>query len=277
MNEEFLHYLWKYGLYKTSELLTTGGNAIKVISPGQHNQDAGPDFLEAKLIIDNVTWVGHVEIHVKASDWNNHKHQLDPAYDPVVLHVVKTADKMVSTSAGFTVPTTVIEFNPEFYSRYKDLLAELHPIPCGTKWQDLSPVKVENAIVTMGVEGLEARKKYLEKRLKENRGGWKELFLQIICRGFGFGKNQHPMETLAQSINPIWVQKHNTNLFQLESMFFGQAGFIPDRNRDVYSKALQTEYKYLGRKYNMLKPVGLRWKYLRMRPGNFPFLVGIIF
>jgi len=272
MSEEFLHYIWKYGLYSSSDLLTTCGKRIKVVNPGHYNMDAGPDFLEAKLVIDNVIWVGHVEIHVYASDWYHHKHQLDPAYDPVILHAVKHSDRQVSNSAGLFIPTTELKFKPEFYSRYQQLLTELNPIPCGSKWQDLSPVKVENAIIAMGIERLEERMKGLAVKLKENRGGWKELFLQTICRGFGFGKNQHPMETLGRSIKPLWVEKHHSNLFQLESIFFGQAGLLPERSRDQYLTALHTEYNYLKRKYNMIQPVGLGWKYLRMRPGNFPTL-----
>jgi hypothetical protein len=78
------------------------------------------------------------------------------------------------------------------------------------------------------------------------------------------------MELLGKSIKPVWLEKHNGNLFQLESIFFGQSGFIPEINRDPYLSAIRTEYNYLYRKYNMVQPIGLRWKFLRMRPGNFP-------
>ncbi len=265
-----MHYIWRYALYNSSDLVTTSGKTIQVISPGNYNRDAGPDFLEAKLMIDNILWVGHVEIHINSRDWEYHKHQFDPAYDPVILHVVYTADKQVRNSAGIDIPTAELKINPGFFSRYQQLLAELKPIPCGQRWQDISPVKVENAIVSMGVERMEERMKSLSIKLRENRGGWKELFLQTICRGFGFGKNHHPMEILGRSVNPGWVERHYANLFQLESMFFGQSGMLPERHSDPYLAAMRTEYNYLCRKYNMIQPLGLRWKYLRMRPGNFP-------
>ncbi len=265
-----MHYIWRYALYDSSDLFTTCGKIISVINPGQYNRDAGPDFLEAKLMIDKVLWVGHVEIHVNSRDWEYHKHQLDPAYDPVVLHVVYTADKQVRNSVGTLIPTVELKINPDFFARYQQLLAELKPIPCGLRWQDLSPVKVENAVVAMGVERMEKRMEGFYMKLKENRGAWKELFLQTICRGFGFGKNHHPMEILGKSINPIWLEKHYANLFQLESLFFGQSGLLPEQHSDAYLAALRTEYNYLKRKYNMNPPLGIRWKYLRMRPGNFP-------
>ena len=66
MKEEFLHYLWRYGLYDSSKLETSCGKSVQVVFSGQYNLDAGPDFLEAKMYLDNVLWVGHVEIHLTA-------------------------------------------------------------------------------------------------------------------------------------------------------------------------------------------------------------------
>lgn len=270
MNEEFLHYIWKYALYNSSGLVTECGKKVRVVNPGRHNRDAGPDFLEARLNIDDILWVGHVEIHINSADWEKHGHQNDPAYDPVILHVVGKAGKQVKNSQNQPVLTAELKISREIFDNYKELLTELKPVPCAGKWQELSPVKVENAIVAMGVERMESRMNQLKDLYRDNRGGWKEVFLQSVCRGFGFGKNQESMELLGKSVNPGWVEKHYANLFQLESIFFGQAGFIPEKHPDPYLSALRTEYNYLSRKYNMNAPQGLRWKYLRMRPGNFP-------
>ena len=87
MKEEFLHYIWKYRLYN-KPLKTIENEHIKVISPGIHNHNAGPDFSDVRLRIGEALWAGNVEIHVNSSDWYRHGHQHDPAYDNVVLHVV---------------------------------------------------------------------------------------------------------------------------------------------------------------------------------------------
>jgi len=270
MKEEFLHYVWRYGLYNSGSLKTTGGKNLEVIFPGRYNPDAGPDFLEARLLIDKVMWIGHVEVHIRASDWKKHGHQDDPAYDPVVLHVVYDHNCEVKNSHGIAIPAVEIKFKSGYLEKYQALMSEISPIPCGVRWQDHSPVKIENAIISMGIGRMQRRMELFHNQLDENRGGMKQLFIQVISRGFGFGKNQYPMELVGKSIKPIWLEKHNSNLFQLESIFFGQAGFIPERSRDTYLSALRTEYSYLSGKYNMIMPIGLRWKYLRMRPGNFP-------
>jgi hypothetical protein len=270
MKEEFLHYIWQYGLYDSKALQTTCGKAVEVLYPGRYNADAGPDFLEARLLIDKVLWIGHVEIHIRSNDWRHHGHQDDPAYDTVILHAVFEYNEEVRNSYGSIIPALLLKFNMEYFTKYLELVNEIRAIPCGTRWQDHSPVKIENAIISMGVGRMQWRMEKMSSILHENKGGMKELFIQVLSRGFGFGKNQEPMEILGRSISPVWLEKHISNLFQLESIFFGQAGFIPEIKSDTYISALRTEYAYLGRKYNMIQPAGLRWKFLRMRPGNFP-------
>jgi hypothetical protein len=47
---------------------------VQVLNVGQHNQNSGPDFLEAKIKIGDTLWVGNVELHLKGQDWQKHKH-----------------------------------------------------------------------------------------------------------------------------------------------------------------------------------------------------------
>ena len=91
MKEEFLYYLWENHLIDKA-LQTTEGEAVEVVATGYRNTDSGPDFLEARIQIGDKLWAGHVEIHVKASDWNRHGHQTDKAYQNVILHVVYEND-----------------------------------------------------------------------------------------------------------------------------------------------------------------------------------------
>jgi len=97
MKEEFLHYLWKYGLYDPEKLFDNEGNQIIVINPGEYNRDSGPDFFNARLKIAGTEWAGNVEIHIRSSDFDNHRHNIDPAFDNVILHVVVDNDRKVIT------------------------------------------------------------------------------------------------------------------------------------------------------------------------------------
>ena len=85
--EALLQYVWKHKLWPLKPLTTTDGEAVEVIDSGLQNRNAGPDFFNAKVKIGGMLWVGNVEIHDRAADWNAHGHSADPAYADVALHV----------------------------------------------------------------------------------------------------------------------------------------------------------------------------------------------
>ena len=57
---------------------------------------------------------------------------------------------------------------------------------------------------------------------------------------------------------------------QIEALIFGQAGFLSIDFVDEYPAKLKIEYDFLRKKYG-LEPIepGV-WKYMRLRPANFP-------
>ena len=64
---------------------------------------------------------------------------------------------------------------------------------------------------------------------------------------------------------------HKNSLLQLEALLFGQAGFLQKSQKsDSYFIELQKEYLFLRAKYH-LEPIDVSlWKFLRLRPANFP-------
>ena len=109
MQEAFLHFLWQYQNFTDFQLKTTDGQSVKVLKIGFLNSNAGPDFLDARLLINDIEWVGHVEIHLKASDWFVHGHQQNPAYQNVILHAVWEADKPILHPDGSAIPTLLLQ------------------------------------------------------------------------------------------------------------------------------------------------------------------------
>ena len=77
--------------------------------PGLHNMDSGPDFFNAQLELDGQLWAGNVEIHINSSDWFAHRHETDPAYDNVILHVVWKHDTEVFRKDGTIIPTFILK------------------------------------------------------------------------------------------------------------------------------------------------------------------------
>jgi hypothetical protein len=98
MPEAFLYFLWQYQYFAKPDLATTDGDSVQVLHPGFRNHDSGPDFFNARLLINDVEWGGTVEMHTKTSDWLAHRHQHDRAYDNVILHVVWQDDRHTTGS-----------------------------------------------------------------------------------------------------------------------------------------------------------------------------------
>ena len=88
MNELTLHYIWLHQSFDTSALITVEGSSLKVIHPGTYNLLDGPDFLFAHILLDGVSWYGHIELHLKSKDWDYHGHSNHPLYANLILHVI---------------------------------------------------------------------------------------------------------------------------------------------------------------------------------------------
>ena len=126
--EQLLHYCWKHKIFPLRPLATIDGRCVEVLNPGRHNQDAGPDFLEAKVKIDGVLWVGDVEIHDKTSDWHRHGHDGNPAYEHIILHVAGEIDEQLYYPGGQPIPQLQLDVPPYVAENYAALLgADLVP------------------------------------------------------------------------------------------------------------------------------------------------------
>jgi hypothetical protein len=271
MNEEFLHYLWKYRLLDP-ELFTVSGEPLVVLHPGEHNTDGGPDFFNARVKINGTTWAGNVEIHVRASDWYRHRHQHDPAYDNVILHTVFENDVEVTRNSDEKIPAIVMKghFPAYIYERYRDFQENRQWIPCEPTIKSVDPFIFEQWIPSLAVERIEEKILVLRRSLEASRFDWDETFYRNLARSFGFRINAQPFELLARSLPWKLLQKHRTNLFQLEALLFGQAGMLETDFPEDYPRLLRQEYLFLKEKYNLTGiPLSL-WKFLRLRPSNFP-------
>jgi hypothetical protein len=96
MTERLLQFIWQFQHFNKNELATASGETLLIIHPGHLNSDQGPDFNDAKIRIGRTVWAGSIELHLKTSDWNRHKHQDDPNYTNVILHTVWENDSSIN-------------------------------------------------------------------------------------------------------------------------------------------------------------------------------------
>ena len=89
ITERHVQAIWYDAELRPKRLRTRRGSEVTVISPGEWNHGAGPDFRNAVLEIGagRRRLVGDVEIHLCPADWDLHGHGTDPNYRNVVAHV----------------------------------------------------------------------------------------------------------------------------------------------------------------------------------------------
>jgi len=269
MNEILLQFIWQYSLYNPQQLFTTNGEPVTVVHPGRRNTDAGPDFCEARIRIGQTLWVGNVELHINTSHWHRHGHQHDAAYHNIILHVVyrndvaRPDDHFPLLELGTHIPHYVI-------NKYTNLIQADQQLPCAKELHKISSITRESWLSRLLAERWEHKLSDWEQLLKRSAGDWQLLFYWALAGNFGFRVNAAPFTQLAQSLPLHMLAKHRGNALQIEALLFGQAGFLEQDFEEAYPQALQKEYRYLKQKYSLQPmPVHL-WKFMRMRPANFP-------
>jgi hypothetical protein len=274
MTEEFLHYIWKFRLFDQQELLTTKGEAVEIRHPGVHNFDAGPDFFNGKIKIDGTLWAGNIEVHIRSSDWEKHRHQSDKAYDNIILHVVHTADTTLYRSSGQEIPAIEIgkRIDHRFYYSYLDFKLSKDWVPCAKQISTVPALVLNNTLDRVVLERLERKATAVLNSLLRSNSDWEESFYRHLAGNFGFKTNAEPFELLAKSLPLLTIGRHRNSLLQVEALLFGQAGMLEEHLEDKYALQLQNEYAFLKKKWK-LQPVEKHlWKFLRLRPVNFPVI-----
>jgi hypothetical protein len=274
MQESFLHYIWQFQYFDRADLQTTTGENITVFHPGYRNQHSGPDFSHARIRIGDIEWIGHVEIHIYSSGWKDHKHDSDPAYDNVILHVVWKDDLIISRRDASPLPTLGLQGKvPEHLMlKYQKLLLNPEKIPCAALIPNVQEITVLSMKERALMDRLEAKARLITELLSENVNDWEETCYQMLCRNFGFKVNAEAFFSLARSLNYKFIIKHADKRTQVEALLFGQAGLLDEDLDDPYFKTLQREYNILSQKFNLstYRLSKVQWRFLRLRPANFP-------
>lgn len=272
MMEKLMQYVWQHRLYDVADMATVDGRRVRVIDPGRLNEDAGPDFFNAKVEIDGHMWAGNVEMHVRASDWVRHGHNTDPAYDSVILHVVERDDAPVHRTNGELIPQMVLRVSPLFNERYAALVGAQIELPCTRQIASVPQLTITEWIQSLAFERLQSKVDRLMTLYESFCGSWEDVCYVTLARNLGFGINNDAFERLAKRTPLRLLHKHCDSMLQIEALLFGQAGML-DQDlypHDPYYQQLCQEYAFLANKFSLSPMNADAWKSFRIRPQNFP-------
>ena len=229
-----------------------------------HNQSQGPDFLDARLRLDDRLWAGHVEVHVKTSDWSRHRHSGDPNYANVILHVVWEDDEhqplpFPTLVLGSRVPALLLV-------QYERMMQEGSTIPCSNQFKVPDPLQWEKMRERLLIERMEEKAESIGQLISMDVN-WEEICWQLLATTFGGMVNGASFQHLAETLPIRMLKKNKFSKHALESLFMGKAGLLNGSETDHYAKTCWQTYISIV-KEDIGPPI--RMYFLRMRPSGFP-------
>jgi hypothetical protein len=270
MNESFIQFLWKC-TSKSTIFESVNGEKVEILQVGEHNTNAGPDFLNARIKINDTIWAGNIEIHIKSSDWHKHKHTNDPLYNSVILHVVAEYDVPIKRNNGNDIPCIVFPDISRKHVSYLDFQNNVHPIKCHESIAHIEPIQLRSWLEKVLFERLERKVVDIERINNSNRNNWEQTLFILLARSLGRGLNSDNFEILARSIPFHIVLKCKSDLLKIEALLFGMAGFLDEEDNEgnEYYQKLKNEFNFLKGKFS-IQQTTIHWRFLRTRPVNFP-------
>jgi Protein of unknown function (DUF2851) len=271
MNEKLLQFIWQFQYFNKNALTTVDGIPLSVIHPGRFNKDQGPDFSEAKIKLDNTTWIGNVEIHNQSSQWHEHHHTNDPNYSNIILHVVWKNDEPLFDKNAQTIATLELQplVSKMMLEQYEQLMNSRGFVPCEKNLPVLSNVGWLAWKERLAAERLQRKSELILQNLQQANNHWEEIFWWQLAKNFGAKVNGDTFEQMAKNISVNILAKHKNQINQLETLLFGVSGLLNKEFKEDYPSMLQREFKFLSNKYQ-LRQINKAPDFLRMRPANFP-------
>ena len=265
MKEEYLHLIWKQKRLPFHQMKLTNGQEFILKSSGSHNLESGPDFFDGEVIIDSIHWHGNIEIHVKSSDWNLHKHQHDKAYDNVVLHVVFEHDVEIVVN-NRVLPTLELRgvIQKEHFDSYLKRTPQEFTFLCAQSHSELDAIYLESMKEKAIYARLNRKIKFLDFNL-DSGIDYGQILYSLLAQAFGMKVNSIPFQELSNRI-PLKILKRENeeNFFTL---ICGTSGLL---EKTVTDEKHMHNWHFLRNKYD-LNSMGIHvWKKKGLRPKGFP-------
>jgi hypothetical protein len=225
MTERLLQYIWQFQYFNRNDLETTNGETLDILQPGKFNTHQGPDFLEARIKIEENIWVGNIELHVNACDWHRHAHANDPNYRNVILHVVWNDDdehpvhNIPTLSLADRVPKLLLQ-------QYLQWMKSDSLFPCGPHLGQVEGIVWTAWKERILIERMQRKAQAVLLMLEENKGDWEETCWWVLARNYGLPVNADAFEEIARSVSYHVLLQRSDNLKEIENLLFEKAACI---------------------------------------------------
>ena len=263
MCERELSEIWRRQRF-AGELKSETGEALRVIYQGRRNDNRGGDFCDAIIAFPDRIEKGDVELHVRASDWRQHKHSADAHYNSVILHVVYSRGKQSATALenGTEVPILALA---GYEKNWSDEMTSGRP--CASAAANLGEALIRVFLERMGESRLNRKARAFGKQLKVDDPG--QVLYEGMMYALGYSRNKEPFLTLSRKVRIKDLEQiaasaddERTCLTQIERVLRWASGLGAASPWEWVSPQCDAGH---------CLPMNSRdWQTFRMRPGNDP-------
>jgi hypothetical protein len=223
--------------------VSTAGDKIEIIQFGTWNREAGPDFRDAAIRInDDEPTGGCIEIDLLDRSWESHGHATNPAFEATVLHIfVERSGRefFTRTTSNRNVPQVCID-PATLSAAFTPNLPLARPGRCQAPLKNLSEERAQS--VLHAAAQFRLRQKANRIRNKIDTHGRDETLFQEIASALGYKENKLPFTLLAQRFPLRFLRENARNC---EALLFGAAGFLETPQLDVYRKSTREYVRQL--------------------------------
>ena len=266
MKEFGLQRIWEKLAFQPQYLATDNGQPLQIINQGEWNNQNGPDFLNAEVVINGIHCFGAIEIHIKASDWYFHQHHTDPRYNGVILHVVWQNDRPCFTQGNDPIPCLSIK------SRVSKLnLTQFHllpSLPCAQQItalpEKLLTQQLSRALIQRTNEKMEC---LIDAHSQLNQDWWLTALYAFMSAWIGKA-NQHNCIDLCKTIKKSLILRAKSEI-EIIAYLLGTSGLLAIKDHDAYTESLNTTYQYQVLKFDVNPMDYLQWNNRQVRPPSF--------
>jgi hypothetical protein len=282
--EKILHMVWMYQRFNKEKCSTTTGHSLKILHPGFWNYGPGPDFRSAVISINGEEMAqADVEIDVKASYWLSHRHDLNPAFNKVRLHViwkgpVPENHPIPVFELSKYVQENEIRLKEWANERPSEIWPELIQGKCSTPLSNLGTDSLQ--ILTSQASLIRLRIKTRQIEEDARRVGFEDALWLHLVAGLGYRNNQWPMRQMGEMKNMfkegLGKLSYSNALMTLQARLLGVSNLLPKEipaSQDRNQAYLEELWAIWWRERDKFEPYILPlciWNMQGIRPANHP-------
>ena len=225
--ERHLQCLWVDQRLRPDKLMTSEGEAITVEHPGDWNLEAGPDFLNAALLVgkERRRVSGDLEIHIHPGGWKQHGHAGDPRYANVRFHVVYFQGLEIPGLIQIPLQETLAT-DPRFSFENIDLAAYPYSIPSGDfPLLGMHPDQKIQWLESAGEERLRLKAERFALAMQSKDPD--QLLWEELMAALGYKNNKAPFRQIAATLPLARLRPLAETPGEAYALLLGLSGLLP--------------------------------------------------